>query len=115
MLKDGGAALDAVEAAVISLEEHTAFNAGRGAVFNADGKHEMDALIMDGRDLRAGAVGGVACIRNPILAPRARVMERTDHVLLIGEGAEALAARAGLEQVAPDWFSTRNAAPACCR
>lgn len=105
VLRDGGAALDAVEAAVIALEEHTAFNAGRGAVFNADGKHEMDAAIMDGRDLRAGAVGGVARIRNPVRAARA-VMERTDHVLLIGEGAEALAARAGLELVAWDWFST---------
>jgi beta-aspartyl-peptidase (threonine type) len=105
VLRDGGAALDAVEAAVIALEEHTAFNAGRGAVFNADGKHEMDAAIMDGRDLRAGAVAGVARIRNPVRAARA-TMERTDHVLLIGEGAEALAARAGLELVAPDWFST---------
>ncbi|MBX3499191.1 MAG: isoaspartyl peptidase/L-asparaginase [Alphaproteobacteria bacterium] len=107
VLKDGGVALDAVEAAVIALEEHTAFNAGRGAVFNADGKHEMDAAIMDGRDLKAGAVGGVARIRNPIRAARA-VMERTDHVLLIGEGAETLAARAGLEMVAPDWFSTEE-------
>lgn len=105
VLDKGGAALDAVEAAVIALEEHTAFNAGRGAVFNADEKHEMDAAIMDGRDLRAGAVGGVARIRNPVRAARA-VMERTDHVLLIGEGAEALASRAGLELVAPDWFST---------
>lgn len=107
VLKDGGAALDAVEAAVIALEEHTAFNAGRGAVFNADGRHEMDAAIMDGRDLRAGAVGGIARVRNPIRAARA-VMERTDHVLLIGEGAEAVAARAGLELVAPDWFSTEE-------
>jgi beta-aspartyl-peptidase (threonine type) len=107
VLKNGGAALDAVEEAVIALEEHTAFNAGRGAVFNADGKHEMDAAIMDGRDLKAGAVGGVARIRNPIRAARA-VMERTDHVLLIGEGAEALAARAGLELVAPGWFSTEE-------
>lgn len=107
VLKDGGTALDAVEAAVIALEEHTAFNAGRGAVFNADGKHEMDAAIMDGRDLKAGAVGGVARIRNPIRAARA-VMERTDHVLLIGEGAEGLAVRTGLEIVAPDWFSTEE-------
>ena len=107
VLKEGGAALDAVEAAVIALEEHTAFNAGRGAVFNADGKHEMDAAIMDGRDLRAGAVGGIARVRNPIRAARA-VMERTDHVLLIGAGAEALAERAGLELVAPDWFSTEE-------
>jgi len=107
VLTKGGAALDAVEAAVIALEEHTAFNAGRGAVFNADGRHEMDAAIMDGRDLKAGAVAGVARIRNPIRAARA-VMERTDHVLLIGEGAEALAGRAGLELVAPDWFSTEE-------
>ncbi|MGE0422264.1 MAG: isoaspartyl peptidase/L-asparaginase family protein [Reyranellaceae bacterium] len=107
VLKEGGAALDAVEAAVVALEEHTAFNAGRGAVFNADGKHEMDAAIMDGRDLRAGAVAGVCRVRNPIHAARA-VMERTDHVLLIGDGAETLAARAGLELVAPDWFSTED-------
>lgn len=107
VLKDGGAALDAVEAAVMALEEHAAFNAGRGAVFNADGRHEMDAAIMDGRDLKAGAVAGVARIRNPIRAARA-VMERTDHVLLIGKGAEALAERAGLELVAPDWFSTEE-------
>ncbi|MBM3621260.1 MAG: isoaspartyl peptidase/L-asparaginase [Alphaproteobacteria bacterium] len=107
VLDKGGAALDAVEAAVVALEEHTAFNAGRGAVFNSDGKHEMDAAIMDGRDLSAGAVGGIARVRNPVRAARA-VMERTDHVLLIGGGAEALAARAGLELVAPDWFSTEE-------
>ncbi len=88
VLADGGAALDAVTAAVMSLEDNPLFNAGRGAVFNADGRQEMDAAVMDGRDRSAGAVAGVLGPRNPVLAARA-VMERSDHVLLIGEGAMA--------------------------
>src|SRR5262249_19859621 len=87
--RDGGA-LDAVEAVVVALEDDPLFNAGRGAVFTADGRHELDAAIMDGRSRAAGAVAGVRRVRNPVRLARL-VMERSPHVLLIGEGAEAFA------------------------
>jgi beta-aspartyl-peptidase (threonine type) len=86
ILQDGGTALDAVEAAVRMLEDSPLFNAGRGAVFNADGQHEMDASLMNGRDLRAGAVAGVQNVKNPVHLAR-RVMEQSDHVLISGNGA----------------------------
>ena len=86
VLDKGGPALDAVAAAVVALEDNPHFNAGRGAVFNSDGRHEMDAAVMDGRSRRAGAVAGVCGPRNPVLAART-VMERSPHVLMIGEGA----------------------------
>jgi beta-aspartyl-peptidase (threonine type) len=86
VLKDGGAALDAVEAAVRVLEDSPLFNAGRGAVFNADGQHEMDASLMSGDDLRAGAVASVQNVKNPISLAR-RVMDHSSHVLLSGNGA----------------------------
>jgi beta-aspartyl-peptidase (threonine type) len=86
LLKDGGSALDAVEAAVRSLEDCPLFNAGRGAVFNADGQHEMDASIMSGVDLRAGAVAGVQNVKNPVGLARL-VMDRSGHVLISGMGA----------------------------
>jgi asparaginase (EC 3.5.1.1) len=105
ILATGGSALDAVTEAVRLLEECPLFNAGKGAVFTHQGTHELDASIMDGRTLDVGAVAGVNHIRNPILAAR-KVMENSPHVLFIGAGAEAFAAEQGLEQVAPDFFST---------
>ena len=105
ILATGGSALDAVTEAVRLLEECPLFNAGKGAVFTHHGTHELDASIMDGRTLDVGAVAGVNHIRNPILAAR-KVMENSPHVLFIGAGAEAFAAEQGLEQVAPDFFST---------
>lgn len=90
LLRLGGSSLDAVEAAVTRLEDSPLFNAGRGAVFNAEGKHEMDASIMDGSNLQAGAVAGVHNIRNPILLAR-KVMTDSPHVMLTGEGAEVFA------------------------
>lgn len=106
VLAADGSALDAVEATVCALEDEPLFNAGRGAVFTRDGRHEMDAAIMDGRDRRAGAVAGICGPRNPIRAARA-VMERTDHVLMIGEGAQAVATEAGLPFEADDYFFTQ--------
>jgi L-asparaginase / beta-aspartyl-peptidase len=105
LLAGGGSALDAVSVAVDLLEECPFFNAGHGAVFTHDETHELDAAVMDGATLRAGAVGCVTRIRRPVRAARA-VMEHTEHVLLVGAGAEALAERLGLEMVAPDYFST---------
>ncbi|MFD1623157.1 isoaspartyl peptidase/L-asparaginase family protein [Azospirillum griseum] len=106
VLAAGGSALDAVTAAVIALEDEPLFNAGRGAVFTADGTQEMDAAIMDGRTRAAGAVAGLFGPRNPILAARA-VMERTDHVMLIGDSALALARRAGLAMEEAPYFFTQ--------
>jgi len=105
VLERDGTSLDAVTAAVSVLEDSPLFNAGRGAVFNAAGKHELDAAVMEGAGLRAGAVAGVRRVRNPVLAARA-VMERTPHVMLIGSAADAFARNAGLEMVAPDYYST---------
>jgi beta-aspartyl-peptidase (threonine type) len=105
ILAAGGASLDAVTAAVVSLEDCPLFNAGRGAVFNARGRHELDAAIMDGATLKAGAVAGVRRAKNPVRVARA-VMERSPHVLLGGAGADAFARRQKLELVAPDYFST---------
>jgi len=96
LLADGGAALDAVEKAVRLLEDDPLFNAGRGSVLAADGTIEMDASIMDGSHLAAGAVGAVRGVRHPISLARA-VMERTSHVLLVGAGAEAFAGEHALE------------------
>jgi beta-aspartyl-peptidase (threonine type) len=107
VLSTGGAALDAVTAAVMALEDEPLFNAGRGAVYNAAGVQEMDACIMDGRDRRTGAVAGIFGPKNPILAARA-VMDRTSHVLMIGEGALAIARAAGLEFADRDYFFTES-------
>ncbi|MFT3885321.1 MAG: isoaspartyl peptidase/L-asparaginase [Flavobacteriales bacterium] len=95
-LKEGGTALDAVETAVRVLEDTPLFNAGRGSVFNADGQHEMDAAIMSGSDLRAGAVAGVQNVKNPVRLAR-RVMEKSDHVLISGNGAFEFAHRERIE------------------
>jgi L-asparaginase / beta-aspartyl-peptidase len=103
ILADGGSSLDAVEVAVRVLEDSPLFNAGRGAVFNSAGEHELDASIMDGRLLRAGAVAAVREVKNPITLARA-VMDLTTEVLLVGDGALALARRLGLELAGPDWF-----------
>ncbi len=103
VLSKGGSALDAVEAAARVLEEDPAFNAGRGSVLTTDGRCELDAAIMDGRDRRAGAVAGMTTTRAPISAARA-VMEHSPHVLLTYDGADAFAREQGLEQVENDWF-----------
>src|SRR5687767_15093852 len=105
VLADGGAALDAVEAAARGLEECPCFNAGRGSVLTADGKVELDAAIMDGRDRRAGAVAGLRTTRSPIDAARA-AMEHSPHILLTYDEADAFARERGLEQVANAWFVT---------
>jgi beta-aspartyl-peptidase (threonine type) len=107
VLRAGGAAMDAVEAAVQMLEDDPLFNAGRGAAFTAEGRNELDASIMDGRTLAAGAVAGVTTTRHPISAARA-VIEGSPHVLLGGEGADAFARRQGLEQVDPSYFFTEQ-------
>ncbi len=105
VLRAGGAALDAVCAAVMSLEDEPLFNAARGAVFTADGKLEMDAGIMDGRNRRAGAVAGICGPKNPILAARA-VMESSGTVLLIGGGAEDFARAQNLAFAPPAYCTT---------
>jgi beta-aspartyl-peptidase (threonine type) len=105
VLDRGGSSLDAVTVAVQVLEDDPLFNAGRGAVLSADGLHELDASIMDGRDLRAGAVTGVRHVRNPIVLAR-RVMERSPHVMLAGKGAEEFALAQGLEPVPNSHFAT---------
>ena len=107
ILSQGGSALDAVTQAVCALEDEPLFNAGRGAVFTRDGRQEMDAAIMDGRQRRAGAVAGVFGPRNPILAARA-VMERTDHVMMLGAGALDVARAAGLSFGDEAYFFTQE-------
>ena len=107
VLDGGGGSLDAVTIAVQALEDDPLFNAGRGAVLSANGLHELDASIMDGRDLSAGAVTGVRHVRNPIVLAR-RVMERSPHVMLAGEGAEEFALEQGLEPVPNDYFTTER-------
>ena len=105
MLAAGASALDAVTEAVRLLEECPLFNAGMGAVFTRDQTHELDACVMDGYSLQAGAVAGVKHLRNPVLAARL-VMEESPHVLLTGAGAEAFAFEHGMAPVSPDLFST---------
>jgi len=107
ILKDGGTSLDAVTATIMVMENSPLFNAGKGAVFTAEGINEMDASIMEGSRLQAGAITGVHHIKNPILGARA-VMEETNHVLLTGEGAEELAISAGLEMVDTSYFFTKS-------
>jgi beta-aspartyl-peptidase (threonine type) len=107
VLRDGGAAVDAVTVSVMGLEDDELFNAGRGAVFTSAGKLEMDAGIMDGASRAAGAVAGICGPRNPILAARA-VMERSENVFLIGAGAEAFLREQGLAFEDPDYFTTHR-------
>ncbi|MGA3264359.1 MAG: isoaspartyl peptidase/L-asparaginase [Terracidiphilus sp.] len=106
-LDRGGSALDAVEAAIQVLEDDPLFNAGRGAVFTSEGRNELDAAIMDGSNLKAGAVAGVTRTRHPISLARA-VMEKSPYVMMIGAGADAFAGRVGLEQVDPSFFFTES-------
>ena len=108
LLKDGGSALDAVEAAVVALEDDPRFNAGIGSCLNAEGEIEMDASIMSGADLRVGAVALVRDVRNPVRLARA-VMERTPHAFLAGDGARRLAVEVGLPLVAPGALVTARA------
>jgi beta-aspartyl-peptidase (threonine type) len=106
-LKSGKSSLDAVEVAIHVLEDSPLFNAGKGAVFTHEGKNEMDAAIMDGKTLKAGAIAGVTVIRNPISAARA-VMEKSEHVMMAGKGAEDFAKQAGLTIVDPSYFYTED-------
>ncbi len=107
VLMKGGSSVDAVETAIRVLEDSPLFNAGKGAVFTHEGKNELDASIMRGRDRAAGAVAGVTIIRNPISAARA-VMEKSAHVLMVGKGAELFATKMGLEIVDPSYFWTEH-------
>ncbi len=107
VLDKGGSAMDAIEAVIRDLEDDPLFNAGRGAVFTAEGRNELDAAIMDGATLKAGSVAGVTRTRHPISLARA-VMEKSRHVMMIGSGADAFAASVGLEQVDPAFFFTER-------
>ena len=107
ILKEGGSSLDAVTSAIMIMEDSPLFNAGKGAVFTEEGRNEMDASIMDGSNLEAGAVAGVWGIKNPILAAKA-VMENTGHVMLAGEGALKFAKEQGLEIMDSSYFYTER-------
>jgi L-asparaginase / beta-aspartyl-peptidase len=105
VLQEGGTSTEAVTRAVVLLEDNPLFNAGKGAVFTLDGRNELDASIMDGSTLRAGAVCGVTRIRNPVTLARA-VMEKSPHVMLAGAGAEEFALTQGFSFVPPSYFHT---------
>jgi L-asparaginase / beta-aspartyl-peptidase len=105
--RPGATSLDAVEAAIRTLEDDPTFNAGKGAVFTHDGRNELDASIMEGRERKAGSVAGVTIVKNPISAARA-VMEKSKHVMMVSKGAEVFAADVGLEIVDPSYFRTEK-------
>ncbi len=105
MLARGASSLDVVEAVIRTLEDDPLFNSGRGAVFHAEGGHELDASIMSGSDLSCGAVAAVRTVKHPITLAR-KVMEETRHVLLVGDGAEKFADTQGVERVENSWFDT---------
>lgn len=107
MLRDSATALDVAEAVVVYMEDCPLFNAGKGAVKTLDGTHELDAAIMDGSNLKAGAIAGVKDIKNPIKCARL-VMDSTQHVFLIGQGASFFAQSQGLEMVDNEYFSTER-------
>ena len=107
ILESGGTSLDAVEAAVVILEDDVTFNAGKGSVYTAEEKQEMDASIMTGELQNAGAVASVSTIKNPIKLAR-YVMEKTEHVLIVGQGAEKVAIKGGLEVVDPSYFYSKE-------
>ena len=107
MLKNGAKGLDVIETVIMQLENSPLFNAGKGAVFTNEGKNELDASIMEGKHMKAGAVGGVTILKNPIRAARV-VMEQSDHVMLVGKGAEKFAKDLGQETVAPSYFFTES-------
>lgn len=106
-IQAGRSSLDAVEEAIQIMEDSPLFNAGKGAVFTHDGRNELDASIMYGKDLSAGAVAGVTTLKHPISAARA-VMEKSEHVMMVGPGAEQFAAETGLETVDPGYFRTQH-------
>ncbi|MGH9947593.1 MAG: isoaspartyl peptidase/L-asparaginase family protein [Pyrinomonadaceae bacterium] len=106
-MQAGKTSVDAVEIAIRILEDSPLFNAGKGAVFNADGKNELDASIMNGKTLAAGAVAGLRRVKNPITLART-VMEKSPHVMMIGDGAERFAAEQKLEIVMPKYFWTQR-------
>ncbi|MGI8468219.1 MAG: isoaspartyl peptidase/L-asparaginase family protein [Pyrinomonadaceae bacterium] len=107
VLQSGGTSLDAVETAINMMEDSPLFNAGKGAVFNADGKNELDASIMDGKTLKAGAVAGVRHIKNPISLARL-VMDKSPHVMMAGDGAEKFAVEQGVKLVDEKYFFTQE-------
>jgi len=107
ILENGGTALTAVEVTIKYLEDVPLFNAGKGAVFTNAGLNELDASIMDGNTMNAGAVGGVTNIKNPITAA-IEVMKNSNHVMLVGKGAEEFAEKQGLELVDPEYFKTEE-------
>ncbi|MBK8388986.1 MAG: isoaspartyl peptidase/L-asparaginase [Saprospiraceae bacterium] len=107
ILKEGGKSIDAVEAVIKTMEDNPLFNAGKGAVFTNEGKNELDASIMTGDDQKAGAIGGVTTVKHPISLARA-VMEKSEHVMMVGKGAEAFAAKCSLEIVDPSYFFTER-------
>lgn len=107
ILKEGGTAVQAVEAAIRVMEDDSLFNAGKGAVYNVEGRHELDASIMEGKFHGAGSVAGVSTVRNPITLARL-VMTETPHVMLSGEGAEAFATEIGAEKADTSWFRTQK-------
>lgn len=107
VLAKGGSSMDAVEASIRFMEDSPLFNAGKGAVFTHEGRNELDAAVMDGKTKKAGAVAGVTIIRNPITAARA-VMEKSEHVMMVGRGAELFATKMGLEIVDPSYFWTER-------
>jgi beta-aspartyl-peptidase (threonine type) len=106
-LQEGKSGLDAIETAIKILEDSPLFNAGKGAVFTADGKNELDAAVMDGKTLNAGAVAGLHTVKNPIVLARA-VMEKSPHVMMIGDGAEKFAKEMKIEIVPEKYFWTQN-------
>lgn len=105
ILADGGAAMDAIKAAIIIMEDSPLFNAGKGAVFTWDGTNELDASIMDGRDRSAGAIAGVKTVKNPILLADT-VRTQSEHVMLMGAGAETFAVEKGFAVTPPEYFAT---------
>ncbi|MCL9998681.1 MAG: isoaspartyl peptidase/L-asparaginase [Erythrobacter sp.] len=105
ILAEGGAAMDAIKAAIVIMEDSPLFNAGKGAVFTWDGTNELDASIMDGRDRSAGAVAGVKTVRNPILLADT-VRTQSEHVFLVGKGAEDFAVSKGFAVTPPEYFAT---------
>ncbi len=107
ILEKGGTAMDAVEAAIVSLEDSPLFNAGKGAVFTHEGKNEMDASVMSGKDLHAGAVAGVHNVKNPVKLARA-VMDKSSHVLLAGAGAEEFAKTVGADFEKDEYFFSQE-------
>jgi len=103
----GGTSLEAITQSIMILENSPLFNAGRGAVFTGEGKNELDASIMTGQDLEAGAVAGITTVKNPILAAR-EVLQNSPHVMMAGRGAEEFAEKMGLELVENSYFFTQE-------